>query len=85
MSYELILDNEAIELLQKLEKPLRARIFRKMQSAKEDPYHFFKKLEGRTDFKMRVGDYRVIADIDASKKRIEVTCIGHRKNIYKNS
>jgi len=30
-----------------------------------------------------VGDYRVIADINLKEKRIEVTKIGHRKNIYK--
>ncbi len=32
---------------------------------------------------MRIGDFRVIADIDSNLKRIQVTLIGHRKNIYK--
>jgi mRNA-degrading endonuclease RelE of RelBE toxin-antitoxin system len=31
-----------------------------------------------------MGDYRAIADINQSKKKIEVTKIGHRKNVYKN-
>ena len=34
------------------------------------------------DTKTRI-DYRVIADINLKEKRIEVTKIGHRKNIYK--
>jgi mRNA interferase RelE/StbE len=81
--YELIIDDKATEFLEKLEKSLAQRIFKKIQSTKENPFHFFERLEGRTDFKLRVGDYRVIADIDTSKQRIEVTEIGHRKNIYK--
>ena len=81
--HELIIDDKAIEFLEKLEKSLAQRIFKKIQSTKDDPFHFFKRLEGRTDFKLRVGDYRVIADIYPEKKRIEVTKIGHRKNIYK--
>ena len=43
----------------------------------------FVKLKGREEFKLRVGDYRVIASIDDKHKRIEVLLIGHRKNIYK--
>jgi len=81
--YELIIDDKAIEFLEKLEKHIGARIFKKIQLTKENPFHFFERLEGRTDFKLRVGDYRVIADIDSRKKRIEITRIGHRKNIYK--
>ena len=82
--YEFILDDAVIEFLEKLDKTLAQRIFKKMQSTKENPFHFFERLEGRTDFKLRVGDYRVIADIDPVNRRIEVTRIGHRKNIYKS-
>ena len=32
---------------------------------------------------MRVGDYRVIADINHGLNRIEVTLIDHRKRVYK--
>jgi mRNA interferase RelE/StbE len=82
--YELIFDHEAIKFLEKLEKDISKRIFVKLQSAKSNPFHFFQALEGRKDFKLRVGHYRVLADIDVKNKRIEITRIGHRKNIYKN-
>lgn len=82
--YEMIFDEEAIDFLNKLPKELKERIYDKAMSAKENPSHFFERLEGRRDYKLRVGDYRVIADIDPSSKTIEVTFIGHRKNIYKN-
>ncbi len=44
----------------------------------------FERLTGRTDYKLRVGDYRAIADISQKNKTIQVTLIGHRKNIYRN-
>lgn len=81
--YELIFDSKAIEFLEKAEKKLSKRIWDKIISTKQYPYHFFKRLEGRKDYKLRIGDYRVIADIDDNKKKIEIILIGHRKNIYK--
>lgn len=80
--YEIIFDDKAVDFLNKLEKKLRERIFNKLMSTKENPLRFFERLEGRFDYKLRIGDYRVIADIYQSKKAIKVTLIGHRKNVY---
>ncbi len=82
--YELIFDDEAIEFLNKLPKEMKRRIWDKLISTKENPFHFFERLTGRTDYKLRVGDYRVVADLDRGNNTIKVTVIGHRKNIYKN-
>ena len=82
--FELIFDQEPIEFLNKLPKQLKERIFNKITSTKENPLSFFERLRGRTDYKLRIGDYRAIADINQTNKRIEITKIGHRKNIYKN-
>jgi len=81
--YELIFDEEAIDFLNSLPKEIKERIFNKIISTKENPLHFFEKLSGRNDYKLRIGDYRAIADIDNNAKRIEITLIGHRKNVYK--
>lgn len=64
---------------------VKTRIFRKIIESKTDPFRFFERLEGRDDYKLRVGDYRVIADINQKERRIEVTKIGHRRSIYKKS
>ncbi len=80
--FEVIFDEEAIEFLEKLPKELRKRIYNKIMSVKENPFHFFERLAQRTDYKLRIGDYRVIADIDESTTKITITKIGHRKNIY---
>lgn len=83
MSFQIIFDPEAIDFLQSLPNELKERIFNKIRSTKENPFHFFERLEGRLDYKLRIGDYRAIADIIESEQRIEITRVGHRKNIYK--
>lgn len=83
MMYEVIFDDEAIDFLNSLPKEIKERIYNKIISTKENPFHFFEGLEGRKDYKLRIGDYRAIADIDRSAGKIEVTLIGHRKNVYK--
>ncbi|MEM4258797.1 MAG: type II toxin-antitoxin system RelE/ParE family toxin [Candidatus Thermoplasmatota archaeon] len=42
------------------------------------------KLVGDPGYKLRVGDYRVILEIEKEKLVILVLIIGHRKNIYGN-
>ena len=81
--YELVFDSKALEFLEKLQTKIRLRISNKIFSSKENPLRFFERLEGRKDYKLRVGDYRVIADINMSEKRIEITHVGHRRNIYR--
>ena len=81
--YKLIFDEEAIKFLDKLPKDVSKRIFNKIQQTKEDPHRYFEKLTNGKEYKLRVGDYRVIADINDSKITIYVILIGHRKNIYK--
>ncbi|MBN1377435.1 type II toxin-antitoxin system RelE/ParE family toxin [Candidatus Woesearchaeota archaeon] len=82
--YEIIFDEKAIEELNKLPHEKKKRIFEKIISTKKKPFHFFKKLKGRKDYRLRVGDYRVIADINKDKQMIEVTLIRHRKNVYRD-
>ena len=81
--YSVILSHKARDELNKLPSDLGDRIKKKLKSSEENPFHFFERLKGRMDYKLRVGDYRVIADIHEENKRIEVNKIGPRKNIYK--
>ena len=80
--YTIHFDDRAIDILVKFDKELRKRIYNKIISTKENPFHLFERLEGRKDYKLRIGDYRVIADIDRKNEIIWITLIGHRKNVY---
>ena len=81
--YEIIFDEKVIEFLNKIEYNTKKRIYEKIISTKEKPFHYFDKLTKREEYKLRVGNYRVIADINKTNKSINVLFIGHRKNVYK--
>jgi mRNA interferase RelE/StbE len=83
LDYELRFDEKVISYLEKLPKDISHRIFLKLDDSKKDPFRYFERLEGRTEYKLRVGNYRVIADILRKDIVIFVIEIGHRKNIYK--
>ena len=41
------------------------------------------RLQGRPEFKLRVGDYRVLDEFDALLGRIQLHYVGNRREIYK--
>ena len=41
------------------------------------------RLQGRPEFKLRVGNYRVLYAFDLTKGQIYLLSIGHRRDIYK--
>jgi mRNA interferase RelE/StbE len=41
------------------------------------------RLQGRPEFKLRVGDYRVLYEFDVKQGRIFLHYVGHRREIYK--
>ncbi len=83
MGFKLIFAPSVEKDFSKLPKEVTHRIFRKCGKTKTDPFSFWEKITDRKDYKLRIGDYRAIADINFNIKRIEVTKAGHRKNIYK--
>ena len=83
MSYEVKFDPAASDFLSKLDAEPRRRLYEKIMDASLNPRHFFERLSGRRDYKLRIGDYRVIADIDRIVGLIEITYIEHRKKVYK--
>ena len=42
-----------------------------------------RRLRGRPEFKLRVGDYRVLYEFDLAQGRIYLHYVGHRREIYK--
>jgi len=84
ISYKIDFWKKAENNFLKLPKDIQLRITKKLTIAQQDPFLFFIHLKGRQDYKLRVGDYRVIADINKIERKIEITKIGHRKNVYSN-
>lgn len=67
----------------KLEKSLQERIISALERIRMRPEAYVTKLVGDPAYRLRVGDYRVIMDIDKEKLIILIIKIGHRSNIYK--
>jgi mRNA interferase RelE/StbE len=42
-----------------------------------------KRLTGRAEYKLRVGDFRVLYEFDPAQGRIYLHYVGHRREIYK--
>jgi mRNA interferase RelE/StbE len=82
--YNLIFEKKVLDFIGKLEKEIKERIWNKLQQCKEDPFRFLEHLEEIEGYKLRVGNYRLIIDVDDSTKTLKVLKAGHRKNIYKN-
>jgi mRNA interferase RelE/StbE len=78
-----LFSDSALKQLKKLEKSVQERIVSALERARVRPESFVKKLVGDPGYRLRVGDYRVIVDIDKNKLLILVIKIGHRRNIYK--
>ncbi len=77
------LSEEAFRDLSKLEKKIAERIVRKLEVAAKNPHRYLTRLVGHDDYKLRVGDYRVLVLLLHEKKVLFVQKLGHRKKVYR--
>lgn len=82
MSYTIDWDKQPIKFLEKLPVSIANRIIHKVEDIKNNPFHFIEHYEGADVYKLRIGDYRVLIDIDFTNKVLKIRVIGHRGNIY---
>lgn len=82
MGFEVIWSDSAVRQLKKLDRSVARRIFDKVGELAEHPHHFVQKLVNSPYYRLRVGDYRVILDIQNDVLRILVLKVGHRASVY---
>ena len=80
--YELIISDKAKRQLGALERNVQERILKALERIRIRPEAYVTKLVGCKEYKFRVGDYRIIMDIEHDKLLILVIKVGHRKNVY---
>ncbi len=44
-----------------------------------------KKLKGEQGWRVRIGEYRILYDIDDKKKQIVIRKVSHRKDVYRSN
>lgn len=88
MTYKIVFTNRAKKQLQKLDKPIIALIIGWIEKNLvncTNPRQYGKSLTGDKSgkWRYRIGEYRLISEIEDDIITILILEIGHRKNIYK--
>ena len=82
MTYEVLFSDLALKQLRKLDREMRQRIITTIERIRIRPDTYIRKLIGDVGYRLRVGNYRVILDIDKEQLVILILRIGHRRNVY---
>lgn len=81
--YTVLILPSAQKQLSKLPNSVATRIEEKILELEQDPRPpGCKKLRGRDAWRIRIGDYRVIYEINDGRLIVTVITIGHRREVY---
>ena len=89
MAWLIEFEKEAESDLKKLDKQIARRIvkfLRQRVAVLDNPRRIGQALAGSTlgnYWKYRVGDYRIIADIQDARVIVQVVRVGHRREVYR--
>jgi mRNA interferase RelE/StbE len=83
--YDVFLAHHAERDLKRLSADLFHRIVLEIQALAKDPRpKGYRKLVGsKHDYRIRVGDYRVIYEVDEKSKAVRVMRVRHRREAYR--
>lgn len=83
MTWQVIWSEKSVKQLEKIDTKNAQKIYNSVLDCIEDPFRFVLKLTNSPFYRLRVGNYRVILDLQQSKMIIFVIETDHRKKIYK--
>ena len=84
MKYEVEFRRSALKDLNKIPKRDRLRIEGAIELLRDNPYPpAALKLTERTEYRVRVGNYRIIYEVVKGHLVILVLTVGHRKQVYR--
>lgn len=84
MSYTVFVERFAQKQIMKLDKKAVLLIKTAITGLAENPRpQGYIKLKGEEAYRIRVGNYRIIYEIDDGKITVTVVAVGHRKDIYR--
>jgi len=84
VSYTVFIQPRAERELAALPRPEFLRVDSCILSLKENPRPAgCKKLKGREGWRIRVGSYRIIYDVDDTQRTVLIRDVLHRKDVYR--
>ncbi len=81
MAFEVLLHPKAYEFLENSEDQTENRIRKKLRVLCSVPEKG-KRLYHTNFWRLRIGDYRAIYEIDRGRNRVVILFIGHRREVY---
>ena len=81
MDYKIIWSIQASKQLERLDRSVAKRIHEKIGQLYQNPERYVEKLVRYPYYRLRVGDYMVILDIQNEIVRILILKVGHRGNV----
>ena len=84
MKYNILIERYAQKQIMKLDKKIIPVLKVAISNLANNPRpHGYIKLKGEDAYRIRVGDYRIIYEINDDIILVTVVSVGHRKEIYK--
>jgi addiction module toxin, RelE/StbE family len=84
MKWRIVFARTAERELARLSSDAQLRVGRAIRSLEDDPISAStKRLKGRREFRLKVGDYRVLYRLEHENRVLTIVAIGHRRDVYR--
>jgi len=83
MIWQIIWSEKSVKQLEKIDKQTAQKIYDSVLECVDDPFKFVIRLTNSRFYRLRVGYYRIILDLQQSKMIVFVVEVDHRKRVYK--
>jgi mRNA interferase RelE/StbE len=85
MEYRVEIKEHATKELAKLQPDIGRKILHSVESLSSNPRprQSIKLRESASSYRLRVGDYRVLYQVDDAEKTVMIFKVGHRREVYR--
>lgn len=84
MKWRIVFARTAERELTRLSNDAQLRVGSAIRSLEGDPISAStKRLKGRREFRLRIGDYRVLYRLEHQNRVLTIVAIGHRRDVYR--
>ena len=83
MNYSIKWSPQSSSFLDELQENVAKRILKKLDEVKENPFRYLEHYESNKGYKLRIGDYRMIIDVDFQNRILFIRVFDKRARIYK--
>lgn len=85
LGYSVLIKRSAEKETDRLPSSTFKRVAQAILNLERDPRpKGSKRLRGAKDYRLRVGEYRILYSVDDDARLVEVIAVGHRRKVYRN-